>query len=140
MQEYERYKQAAEQLDALPRLGRDVHEVVTDTPYLKVEKVYPVVSQDDLLFALRDVMARAAMFSRHHIQREPLSVRERMSQILGALRDQSYQDFTSLFTVEEGRRGVVVALLAILELMRESLIELIQAQPYGAIHVKATSA
>ena len=139
LQEYERYKQAAEHLDLLPRLGRDVYEAGIDAPHVKVEKVYPAVSLDDLLFALRDVMSRAVMFSSHHVQLEPLSVRARMSQILDSLRGHSYQEFSSLFTAEEGRRGVVVALLAILELVREALIELVQARPYGVIHIKAVS-
>ena len=79
------------------------------------------------------------LYSHHHIQGEPLSVRERMSSILAALgndRDK-YTEFTSLFTVEEGRRGVIVTLLAVLELVREMLIELVQAKPLGPIHVRA---
>lgn len=139
LQEYERYKQAAEDLDGLPRMGRDVHEVNVDTPHVEPVKVYPHVELRDLLFALRDVLQRAEMFSHHHVQREPLSVRERMSSILGSLEGAEFAEFTSLFTQEEGRRGVVVTLLAVLELMKEHLVELVQTRTFGPIHVKAVN-
>lgn len=137
LQEYERFKRAAEDLDALPRLGRDVHHVQAEAPNVKIVKLQPKVSVEDLVFALADVFKRARMYSHHHVQLEPLSVRERMSAILSAVNSEHYTEFTSLFTVEEGRRGVVVTLLAILELVREALIELVQAKPFGPIHVRA---
>ncbi|MDX1433491.1 MAG: ScpA family protein [Gammaproteobacteria bacterium] len=137
LQEYERFKQAAEEIDALPRMGRDVHPVQAEAPNVKIVKLQPKVNVEDLVIALADVFRRARMYSHHHVQLEPLSVRERMSAILSAVGSEHYTEFTSLFTVEEGRRGVVVTLLAILELVREALIELVQARPFGPIHVRA---
>ena len=139
LQEYERYKQAAEDLDALPRFGRDVFPTEADAPFVQVVKPQPKVRVEDLVMALADVFQRARMYSHHHILSEPLSVRERMSAILAALDKDKYTDFTSLFSAEEGRRGVIVTLLAVLELMREMLIDLVQAKPLGPIHVRAQS-
>jgi len=99
-------------------------------------KAQPAVSLTEMLLALKDVVRRAEMFSHHQVQREPLSVRERMSQVLGFLEQDSFCDFTTLFKPEEGRLGVVVTLLALLELLKESLIELVQREPYGPVHVK----
>lgn len=137
LQEYERFKQAAEDLEGLPRVGRDVLVTEADTPHVKIVKPQPTVRIEDLVMALADVFERARMYSHHHIQSEPLSVRERMSAILAAVGHDHYTEFTSLFTVEEGRRGVIVTLLAVLELVREMLIELVQAKPLGPIHVRA---
>jgi segregation and condensation protein A len=139
LQEYERYKQAAEDLDTLPRFGRDVFPTEADAPFVQVVKPQPKVRVEDLVMALADVFQRARMYSHHHILSEPLSVRERMSAILAAVDKDKYTDFTSLFSAEEGRRGVIVTLLAVLELMREMLIELVQATPLGPIHVRAQS-
>ncbi|GMQ75576.1 MAG: ScpA family protein [Gammaproteobacteria bacterium] len=137
LQEYERYKQAAEDIDELPRLGRDLFPTEADTPFVKAVKRQPTVRVEDLVMALADVFRRARMYSHHHVQAEPLSVRERMSSILAAVGKDNYTEFTSLFTPEEGRRGVIVTLLAVLELVREMLIELLQAKPLGPIHVRA---
>ncbi len=138
LQEYERYKQAAEALEALPRVGRDIFEAKVLAPYADAVKVQPKVTVDDLISAMRDVLARAEMFSHHHVQMEPLSVRERMSIILGAVKGDQFIEFSAMFTPEEGRQGVVVTLLAVLELIKDSLIELVQSRPYGPIHIKAT--
>jgi segregation and condensation protein A len=139
LQEYERYKQAAEDLNSLPRVGRDLMMTEADAPHVQVVKRQPTVRVEDLVLALADVFQRARLYSHHHIQGEPLSVRERMSSILAALDNdkEKYTEFTSLFTVEEGKRGVIVTLLAVLELVREMLIELVQAKPLGPIHVRA---
>ena len=137
LQEYERYKQAAEDLDNRPRLGRDLFPTEADTPFVQVVKRQPKVRVEDLVMALTDVFQRARMYSHHHIQAEPLSIRERMSSILAAVEKDKYTEFTSLFTAAEGRRGVIVTLLAVLELVREMLIELVQAKPLGPIHVRA---
>jgi segregation and condensation protein A len=137
LQEYERYKKAAEDLDELPRLGRDVFPTEAETPFVQVVKLQPKVRVEDLVMALADVFRRARMYAHHHVLAEPLSVRERMSAVLAALDKDKYTEFTSLFSVEEGRRGVIVTLLAILELVREMLIELVQAKPLGPIHVRA---
>ncbi len=139
LQEYERYKQAAEDLDGLPRLGRDKFQADAEMQHKSVEQKLPDVDLKEMLLALRDVMHRADMFTRHHIQMEPLSVRERMSLVLGALNSETFTDFTDLFEVKEGRLGVVVTLLAILELIKDSLIVLVQADPFGPIHMKAAS-
>ncbi len=138
LQEYERYKQAAEALEALPRVGRDIFEARVLAPYAEAVKVQPKVTVDDLISAMRDVLARAEMFSHHHVQMEPLSVRERMSIILGAVKGDEFIEFGAMFTPEEGRQGVVVTLLAVLELIKDSLIELVQSRPFGPIHIKAT--
>jgi segregation and condensation protein A len=137
LQEYERYKQAAEDIDALPRLGRDVFPTEAEAPFVQVVRLQPTVRLEDLLMALTDVFRRARMYSHHHVMAEPLSVRERMSSILSTVEKDKYTEFTTLFSAEEGRRGVIVTLLAVLELVREMLIELVQAKPLGPIHVRA---
>jgi len=140
LQEYERYKQAAEDLDAQPRLHRDVFPGQADFPDKVVRRRPPDVSLADLLSALQDVLRRAEMFTHHRVEREPLSVRERMSRVLEMLGGGGFTDFTHLFRYEEGRLGVVVTFLAVLELIKESLVELVQTEPFGPIHVKARSA
>ena len=137
LQEYERYKQAAEGLDELPRIGRDLVEVRTATPHVRIERPQPRVELGDLLAALADVLARAETFRRHQVRMEWLSVRERMSTVLEHVQHARFVEFTSLFTPREGRQGVVVTLLAVLELMRESLIDIVQARPFGPVHVRA---
>jgi len=139
LQEYERYKQAAEDLDALPRLERDLVGVIVEFPDMKQVQKPPSVSLDDILHAFADVMARAEMYTHHMIHREPLSVRERMTIVLDNLRDRDYVEFGELFTVEEGRPGVIVSLLAILELLKESLIDMVQNEINGPIYVKAAA-
>ncbi|MEE9357548.1 segregation and condensation protein A [Candidatus Vondammii sp. HM_W22] len=139
LQEYERYKQAAEDIDALPRLGRDLFQAEVDAPDKTHERRPPDVELREIMSALKDVLHRADMFTHHHIQREALSVRERMSRVLEALDSETFTEFTQLFNVEEGRMGVVVTFLSILELIKESLIEMIQAEAYGPIHVKAVA-
>ncbi len=137
LQEYERFKQAAEDLDARPQLGRDVHQAEVEVPDREVNRPLPDLDLRDLLLAFNEVLRRADMFSHHHVQREPLSVRERMSRVLEAINAERFTEFSSLFDVSEGRLGVVVTFLAILELMKESLVELVQTDPYSPIHVKA---
>ncbi len=139
LQEYERFKQAAADLDMLPRLERDVHNVSAEVVDRHVIKIEPEVDLKELLLAFKDVLRRAEMFSHHHIEMEPLSVRERMSIVLSAVNADEFTDFTKLFDVEEGRMGVVVTLLAILELIKERLLELVQAEPFAPIHVKAAA-
>lgn len=140
LQEYERYKKAAEDLDALPRLERDTFVASAEPNQREYKRTPPTVELGDLLAALRDLVHRAELYTHHQIQREPLSVRERMSLILGVMDDVRFTSFVELFSVEEGRLGVVVTLLAILELMRESLLELVQSEPYSPIHVRLRTA
>jgi segregation and condensation protein A len=140
LQEYERFKQAAEDLDALPRQERDFRPAAAYVEDRSTIRLPPEVSLEDLLGALRDVMSRAEMFSHHQIQAEPLSVRERMSQIVDQIREHPYLEFQRLFTAEEGRMGVVVSFLALMELSRESLIDIVQHEPLGQIYVRAPGA
>lgn len=140
LQEYERYKSTAEKLDEMPRVGRDLFLVTATTPELDALKVFPEVSLGELLSALRDVLVRIEQFSHHQIMLEPLSVRERMTCILASLNAQTFVDFPSLFSLEEGRRGVVVTFLAILELTRGNLIELHQIKLFAPIRVRASAA
>lgn len=137
LQEYERFKQAAETLQAMPQVGRDIFDTHAAVPPLDIVRSHPPVDLKDVLYALRDVVRRAEMFSHHQVLLEPLSVRERMTRVLAQVRNDSFIDFHVLFTIEEGRRGVVVTFLAILELVKEGLIELLQNEPYGPIYVKA---
>ena len=137
LQEYERYKQAAEDIDELPRMGRDVFQAEASADNRKVVRLPPEVQLTDLISAFQDVMKRASMYAHHHVQLESLSVRERMSSVLERIRASSFTRFNDLFTVEEGRMGVVVTFLAILELSKESLLEISQAESFAPIHVKA---
>jgi len=137
LQEYERYKQAAEDIEEMPRVNRDIYPVELPAPDNKVVKLPPRVDMKDVMKALNDIMQRAENYAHHHIQMEPLSVRERMSVVLSTVVADQFTDFSALFTLEEGRRGVVVTLLAILELIKQSLIELVQTEMFGPIHVKA---
>ena len=139
LQEYERYKEAAEKLDKLPRYERDIFSTVAEFPGRKTVHKPPDVAMDTILKVFSEVIARAEMFSHHMIQREALSVRERMSIILEKVNTETFTDFKDLFTVEEGRAGAIVSLLAILQLMKDSLIQLVQNEPNGPIYVKAAS-
>ncbi len=139
LQEYERYKQAAEDIDELPRLGRDVFQAEAEAPDQKVIQLPPEVDLQDLIAAFQEVMKRASMYAHHHVQLEALSVRERMSIVLSRVSSDRFTPFTDLFTAEEGRMGVVVTFLAILELVKESLLDLTQSEPYAPIHVKAAT-
>lgn len=139
LQEYERYKQAADDLDALPRYERDLFGTIIDFPDRLIRHDPPEVSLDSLLKVFAEVLNRAEMFSHHHITREPLSVRERMSVILDRVNADEFIEFKTMFNVEEGRAGVVVSLLAILELLKEGLIEMIQNEINGPIYVKAAT-
>ena len=138
LQEYERYKQAAERLDELPRIGRDLVEIRAATPWVRMERPQPRVGLEDLLVALADVLARAESLRHHRVQMEWLSVRERMSIVLEHVNRARFVEFTALFAPREGRQGVVVTLLALLELLRESLVDIVQAKPFGPVHVRAT--
>ena len=139
LQEYERFKQAAEDLSSLPRLERDVFVADVDAPEKKVTVTLPDVTLKELLLAFHDVLKRAKMFSNLHLQREPLSVRQRMSEILSRIKANRFTGFSDLFDKEEGRMGVAVTFIAILELMRESVVEVVQSEAFAPLHVRAAS-
>ncbi len=139
LQEYERYKQAAEDINNLPRYEREIFGTIVEFPDRKSSKQQPNVSMDSLLRVFAEVLARADMYTHHRIQREALSVRERMTMVLDKINADDFIDFKELFAVEEGRGGVIVALLAILELLKESLIEMVQNEINGPIYIKAAS-
>jgi len=139
LQEYERFKKAAEDIEEMPRVERDTWVGSANPPNLNRTRPDPDVDMRELLLALGEVMRRADMFESHHIQREALSTRERMSEVLDALSGQQFVPFVSLFTANEGRLGVVVTFLAIMELIKESLVEIVQTESFGPIHVKARS-
>ncbi|MBL83120.1 MAG: segregation/condensation protein A [Marinobacter sp.] len=137
LQQYERFKQAAEDIDDLPRLERDNFVASAALPRMPSSQPHPDVDLREILFALQGMLKRADLFTSHHVERERLSTRERMSAILSVLRDDQFVTFESLFTPEEGRLGVVVSFLATLELVKEQLIEVVQAEVLGPIHVRA---
>lgn len=137
LQEYERFKEAAEDLDELPRVGREVFQASADAPDRTLTRPEPEVELTEILLALSEVLRRADMFESHHVEKEKLSTRERMAQVLDKLAHNQFMPFVALFRVEEGRLGVVVTFLAVMELIKESLVEIVQSEPFGPIHVKA---
>jgi len=137
LQEYERFKRAAESIDRLPRLERDVWSASAEADLQRPDRTLPQVALQEMIVAFRDVVSRAEMFSHHHVQRERLSVRERMSHILSTLDSASFVEFARLFRAEEGRMGVTVTFVALLELVREGLIDLVQAEAFAPLHVRA---
>ncbi len=136
LQEYERFKRAAEGIDRMPRLERDTWVASADLVDRKVVRIPPQVSLQEMLLAFQDVLSRSDMFAHHHVQREPLSVRQRMTDVLSSLTASTFVDFVRLFRADEGRRGVTVTFVAILELLREGLIEIVQSEAYGPLHVR----
>jgi segregation and condensation protein A len=137
LQEYERFKKVAEEIEEIPRMERDTWPGSANPPDLNRARTDPEVDMKELLLALGEVLRRADMFESHHIQREALSTRERMSEILERLAGQHFVPFVALFSAREGRLGVVVTFLAIMELIKESLVEIVQTEDFGPIHVKA---
>ena len=139
LQEYERFKKAAEDLDEIPRQERDSWTAHAEPPPLELTRPEPEVDLRDLLAAFKDILNRADVNSHHLIQRETLSIREKMSHILAAVRADGFTDFSSLFNIDEGRRGIVVTFMAILELLKEALIDMVQSEPFTPIYIKAAS-
>jgi len=136
LQEYERFKRAAEGIDRMQRLDRDTWVASAELVDRKVVRIPPQVSLQEMLLAFQEVLSRSDMFAHHHVQREPLSVRQRMTDVMAALTTTAFVDFVRLFSAEEGRRGVTVTFVAILELLREGLIEIVQPEAYGPLHVR----
>ncbi len=140
LQEYERLKNAAEELAELPRLGRDWFPAKAALPPLESRVIHPDVELDELLGALAGILRRAELNQTHQISREVLSTRERMLAIMERLGGGHFTPFEALFTLEEGRPGVVVTFMAILELAKEAMIEIVQNAPLSPIHVRARAA
>ena len=140
LQEYERFKKAAGDIDAMPRIDRDFSAVSAFVPDRNVIRLPPAVDLREMLLALKDVLRRADLSGSHAIQREALSVRNRMSDVLKALDDGEFRQFDTLFNPDEGRYGIVVTFLAILELAKESLIEIVQNESLGPIYLKSLAA
>ena len=136
LQEYERFKRAAEGIDRIARLERDTWVASAELVDRKVVRIAPQVTLQEMLMAFQEVLSRSDMFAHHHVQREPLSVRQRMSDVFSALNASSFLDFVRLFRADEGRRGVTVTFVAMLELLREGLIEIVQSEAYGPLHVR----
>lgn len=137
LQEYERFKNAAFNLDELPRMERDIYQSAAQHPELKKSRQEPDVSLQALLLALKDVMKQVDLRGSHQVKRENLSIRQRMTEILDTVNRHCFAEFNQLFRYDEGRLGVVVTFIAILELLKQSMIDVVQADPYSAIHIKA---
>ena len=138
LQEYEQIKTGAERLDVLPRVERELFIAAANKPELVRQHADPDVDFREVLLAMAHVLRRAEMFTEHEIQLEPLSVRERMGNILNRVKLSSdFVPFQELFAAAEGRLGVVVTFLAVMELVRESLLEFQQAEAFAPIHVRA---
>jgi segregation and condensation protein A len=135
--EYERYKKAADGIADMPRMERDIFPAAADPGERKVIQKLPDLQLKELLIAFKDVLSRAEMLAHHHIQSEALSVRQRMSDVLGRIRHTDFTEFADLFDPTEGRMGVTVTFLSLLELLKESLIELVQNEAYAPIQVRA---
>jgi segregation and condensation protein A len=136
LQEYEQIKNAAANLAELPRLGADMFLSSASIPDLSITKPHPEVEFSELLYAFKDVLKRADLETAHNIDKEVLTVRERMSRILRQLQNDKFINFVDFFDYSEGRLGLVVTFLAILELTRESVLELVQSEPFAPIYVR----
>jgi segregation and condensation protein A len=138
LQEYEQIKTAAEGISELPRLERDIFVAEAEKPELVRQHAEPHLDLREVLVALAEVLRRAEMYQTHEVQLEPLSVRERMTIILARVSEASdFVSFVDLFTLEEGRRGVVVSFLALMELIREGMLDFVQSESYAPIYIRA---
>lgn len=139
LQQYERYSRAAQDVDDLPRVGREVHLTLASYNGAPIKEKAPEVKFDDMMMAFLKVMERAALNEHHRIGRELLSVRERMTRILSKVKSEEFINFEDLLVAKEGRMGVIVSFLAILELLKESLLIVVQPEPFAPIHIKAAA-
>jgi segregation and condensation protein A len=139
LQEYERFKIAAEALEQLPRHGRDTFTASAGLEEMVFNRPQPDVQIQELLLAMGEVLKRAALNTSHQIHKEILSVHDRMSTIMDTLQHKDFAVFSTLFNPEEGRQGIVVTFLALLELLRHNLIEIVQAAAFGPIHLKLST-
>lgn len=136
LQEYEVYKKMAEKIDNLPRLERDNFLVNIDQSALQKITVLPETTLTELMTVLGNLLERSCLCADHQVRYEVLSVRERMAEILNTLEGDKFISFVKLFAPHEGRLGVVVTFMAILELLRQSIIEIVQAEPFAKIYIK----
>ena len=136
LQEYERFKQAASDLDDLPRMDRDTFATLVTVKIDKKDKPLPEVQLSELLNAFKEILKRVDMSSDHQIKRENLSIREKMTHVLSELQGEEFILFYDLFKVEEGRQGVVVTFIAMLELLKMHLIDIVQAESYAPIYLR----
>lgn len=136
LREYERIKKASEELEKLPRQERDIFPSQVTTPEIKVKRQHPDIELTEILLAFKAVLNRAEQLTEHQITKETLSLKDRMSFILQSLKNTEYVIFASLFTFKEGRAGVVICFLAILELSKEGVIEILQSEPFAELRVK----
>lgn len=140
LREYEAIKNVAEEMDNMPRFERDLFPAsAIPDEHVQPIKILPDISLQELVLSFQSAIKKAQAFEHHHIEREALSTRERMSMILEKVSRDSFTGFDELFELSEGKAGVVVTFLAILELVKESLLELVQAEPYANIHVKIST-
>jgi segregation and condensation protein A len=137
LQEYERFKLAAENLNQIPRAGRDIFVMQAESPPMDQVKPLPDVTLQEMLFALKEALKRVDLKQSHQIVKEGLSIRDRMTQVLQRIKATEFTSFGALFLAEESRMGVVVTFIAILELTKQAMIEIVQTEPYSPIYVKA---
>jgi segregation and condensation protein A len=136
--EYEQMKLAARNLDGVPQLGRDFQAVNVYVSQLAAKRL-PLVGSEDLMEAWRAILKRASMHKHHRIGRQELSVREYMSRILKHLQSSGRTLFTELFNPADGRSALVVTFLALLELVRERLVDIVQNEPFAPIHAQVAT-
>ncbi len=139
LQQYERFKKAAEDVDEMPRMERDIHSASAALPTLDRVAPHPDVDLREILLTFAQVLKRADMFESHQVQRETLSTREKMSEILVRINKDKFVPLVSLLLRSEGRLGVVVTFLAVMELIKDSLVDIVQSEPFGPIHIKSRS-
>ena len=134
LQEYERFKSAGETIEKLPRIGRDLYLAQARPEVIPTTAQLPMPGLRELVLAFRDIMERASLYKHHEISREPLSVRERMTHILSRIQ-QGPATLDELVDPEEGRLGVVVCFLAILEMARSAMLDIEQDSPFAPLMV-----
>lgn len=139
LQEYERFTMAAKEIDELPRLERDLFICEPYFVQTQTEETLPQASLNELSVAFRRVLLRAQQNQHFQIKQQTLSMREKMVHILDRLQAGKHLRFEQLFTQTEGREGVVVSFIAILELLRDGLISIVQNEAYSPIHIKIAS-
>jgi len=139
LHEYEQFKKAAEDLDELPRLERDIVIANAEAPNKEVVIKLPDVTLKELLIAFHDVLQRVEMNSELHFERETLSVRQRMSDIISKIQSTKFIDFNELFDKKEGRLGIAITFLAILELLKDAMIDVVQNEEFAPMHIRVSS-